>query len=440
MDLLAAARDLRAGARTSEAVVTECLERIARLDRELRAFAWLGPDRALRLAREADALRSSGAPLGALHGVPIGIKDIIDTAGIPTEWGTPLLAGRIPERSATIVSRLEAAGAIVIGKTVTAELAYYHPGPTVNPYDGARTPGGSSMGSAAAVAADLVPGATGSQTNGSVIRPAAFCGVVGFKPSFGRIPLDGVMPFAPTLDTAGAFATTVAGAALVAAIMAGEDPASWLASPPPRVRLAIARTSDWERVDAYARQRFVADYTALSEAGASVEMPAPPAGLDGAVAALRTIQIVEGARNIAAIVERDPARASPQARALIEEGRRTPEGSYRSALALRERLVPEFAAWAAPYDAVLAVPASGEAPSTETTGDPRYCSRWTFVGAPAITLPTGLGPSGLPLGLQLVGAPGEDRRLLAAATWAESRLPRPPAPYQIGVRAGAPAR
>src|SRR3989442_4400433 len=161
MDLLAAARDLRAGARTSEAVVTECLERIARLDRELRAFAWLGPDRALRLAREADALRSSGAPLGALHGVPIGIKDIIDTAGIPTEWGTPLLAGRIPERSATIVSRLEAAGAIVIGKTVTAELAYYHPGPTVNPYDGARTPGGSSMGSAAAVAADLVPGATG---------------------------------------------------------------------------------------------------------------------------------------------------------------------------------------------------------------------------------------------------------------------------------------
>ncbi len=424
MDALAIARDIREGRQTSEGVVRDVLERITRVEPWLHAFAWLDPDRARRLAREADA----SAPRGPLHGVPIGMKDIIDTSGIPTECGTPILQGRVPGRSATIVTRLEAAGAIVIGKTVTAELAYYRPGPTVNPYDRARTPGGSSMGSAAALAAGLVAGATGTQTNGSVIRPAAFCGVIGFKPSYGRIPLDGVLAFAPTLDTAGSFATSVAGAGLLAAIMAGDDPAEWRAPAPRRPRLAIVRTSDWEHAAPYARDCFDADCESLARAGASIEMPAPPRQLDDAVAALRTIQIVEGARHVGPVVDRDPSRASPQIKALVDEGRRAPESTYRAALGLRERLGPAFASWVRAYDAILALPAGGEAPGTETTGDPRHCSRWTLVGAPAITLPTGVGPSGLPLGLQLVGRPGNDAPLLGVAAWAARHLTRPPAP------------
>ncbi len=367
--------------------------------------------------------------------MPIGVKDIMDTAGIPTECGTAILAGRVPERTAMAVARLEAAGAILLGKTITAELAYYHPGPTVNPYDRSRTPGGSSMGSAAAVAAGIVAGATGTQTNGSVIRPAAFCGVVGFKPSLGRIPLDDVLPFAPTLDTAGAFATTVETVALLAAVMAGDEPATWLIAAPQRPRFAIVRTSDWERAAPHACARFDAACDAISRAGANVELSDPPADLDRAVAALRVIQIVEGARNVGPIVDRAAGLASAELRALIAEGRRAPEATYRAALDLRTRLLPAYAAFAAGYDAILTLPAAGEAPGIETTGDPRFCSRWTLVGAPAITIPTGLGPHGLPLGLQLVGVAGEDARLLAAAAWVEARLPRPPHGPALGVSA-----
>ena len=224
-------RAMAAGEQTSAAMVEAALRRADQVEGWLHAFAWLEPQRARRLAadldRAAQAARSEGRPLGPLHGIPIGIKDIVDTAGIPTEHGSALFAGRIPDASAETVRNLEGAGALVLGKTVTAEMAYFQPGPTVNPFNPERTPGGSSMGSAAAVAAGIVPGALGTQTNGSVIRPAAFCGVVGFKPTAGRLSRQGMLTFSETLDQPGAFTRSVADVAWLVAALAGDPPHLW---------------------------------------------------------------------------------------------------------------------------------------------------------------------------------------------------------------------
>ncbi len=358
--------------------------------------------------------------------MPVAVKDIFDTAGIPTENGSALFRGRVPTTSAAVVTNVERAGAIVIGKTVTAELAFYHPGPTTNPHDPARTPGGSSMGSAAAVAAGVVPAAIGSQTNGSVIRPAAFCGVVGFKPSGGRLPRDGVFEFSRTLDQVGSFATTVRDVALFTAAMAGEPLVRWWeergdVGP----RFAAVRTSEWEHAEPAMRERFQADIDTLALAGGPIEWPRLPKGLDDGPRLVRTIMLFEAARAFGDLVEQRPDAVSAVAREAIAEGARTPAPTYRAALRERDRLRAAFNEWTAPYDAILTPPTTGEAPGLETTGDPRFCSRWTLVGAPAIVIPTGRGPNDLPLGLQLVGGVGDDARLLSAAAWAESLLAAP---------------
>lgn len=419
-DLPAAARAIRQRLTTSRALVEAALARYDEREGVLQAFAWLDRERALRLADAADAARDRE---GLLHGVPLGVKDIFDTAGIPTENGSALFRGRVPDRSATAVTNLERAGAIVLGKTVTAELAFYHPGPTTNPHDPTRTPGGSSMGSAAAVAAGIVPAAVGSQTNGSIVRPAAFCGVVGAKPTYGRIPRDGVMPFAPTLDHVGGSARTVEGVAWLCAALAGDPLEEWWAGPsrtPPR--LAAVRTSDWDRADEAMRARFQAVLDAIAAAGSPIEWPAPPAGLDDAVAVVATLMRYEGARSLGPAVARAPQLVSPTARDFFVGGERVTDDEYRRALLARDRLIAAFTTWARPYDAILTLAAVGEAPGLETTGDPRFCSRWTLVGAPAVAIPAGRGPSGLPLGIQMVGAPGDDRRLFSAAAWAERVL------------------
>lgn len=419
-DLVAAARAIRQRLTTSRALVEAALARYDEREPTLRAFAWLDRDRALALADRADAAIRAGAELGVLHGVPIGVKDIFDTAGIPTENGSALFAGRVPDDSASVVSALERSGAIVVGKTVTAELAFYHPGPTTNPHDPKRTPGGSSMGSAAAVAASIVPAAVGSQTNGSIIRPAAFCGVVGVKPTYGRLPRDGVMPFAPSLDHVGGFARTVLSAAWLCAAMAIEPLERWW--PGPRTdapRLAAVRTKDWDKASDAMKARFQQAVDALAAAGRPIEWPALPGGLDDAVPVLGTIMRYEGARSLAHQVKRDPDEVSDVARAFFAEGERIDRSDYERALRDRDRLIAAFSGWASAYDAVLTPPAIGEAPGLETTGDPIFCSRWTLVGAPAVTIPVGRGPAGLPLGLQLVAAPGDDARLFATAAWAE---------------------
>ena len=357
------------------------------------------------------------------------MKDVYDTAGMPTENGSRLFAGRVPDRDADIVRALNDSGAIIVGKTVTAELAFLHPGGTRNPYDAQRTPGGSSMGSAAAVAAGVIPGAIGTQTNGSVIRPAAFSGTVGFKATGGRLSTGGALEFSKTLDQVGGFAGTVASVARLTAALAGDALEEWwtgAAERPPR--LAAVRTSDWDAADDAMQARFQADVDALASEGGPIEWPALPAGLDEAPALIHAVMAYESARALGPLAEARPDDVSEQARAYFARGRGIGDEEYGRAIRERLRLIAAFNEWAAQYDAVLTIPAIGEAPGLATTGDPRFCSRWTFVGAPALVLPTGLGPAGLPLGLQLVGARGSDRRLLGAAAWAEALLPRPPAP------------
>src|SRR5688572_30121727 len=259
LTLCDAAADIREGRITSVELVTDCLKQIDATDEKVQAWTFLDRDHAMRQAEAADEHRRHGRPTGSLHGVPVGIKDIFDTGDLPTEFGSPIWAGRTPRADAAAVARLRAAGAVIMGKTVTAEYAYFHPGKTANPCDPARTPGGSSSGSAAAVAAEMVPGAIGSQTNGSTIRPAAFCGVVGYKPSHGLIPRTGALMLSRTLDHVGVFARSVEDAALLAETMAGfdeEDPdtrpiarpplvAAASSEPPLPPRLAFVRSPAW---------------------------------------------------------------------------------------------------------------------------------------------------------------------------------------------------
>jgi len=405
-----------------------CLDRYRTTEATLHAFAWLDPDRAMRAAAERDGQE----PRGLLHGVPIGVKDVFDTAGIPTEYGSALFKGRVPDRDADVVRALYDSGAILVGKSVTAELAFLHPGPTRNPYDPERTPGGSSMGSAAAVAAGVIPGSIGTQTNGSTIRPAALSGTVGFKPTGGRLSTAGSLEFSKTLDQVGVFAGNVTSAARLAAALAGDALEEWWEGTATRApRLAAVRTADWEAADDAMRERFQADVDGLASEGGPIEWPALPEGLDQAPALIQTVMAFESAKALGPLAEARPNDVSERARAFFARGKTIAPEDYERAIRERLRLIAAFNVWAAEYDAILTLPATGEAPTPETTGDPRFCSRWTFVGAPALVIPTGLGPSGLPLGLQLVGARGADRRLLAAAAWAESLLPAPPAPAVV---------
>jgi len=424
-DLTYAAEAIRRRELSSRELMAACLDRYRTTEATLHAFAWLDPDRAMRAAAERDGQE----PRGLLHGVPIGVKDIFDTAGIPTESGSRLFKGRVPDRDADIVRALKDSGAIVVGKTVTAELAFLHPGPTRNPYDLERTSGGSSMGSAAAVAAGVLPGAIGSQTNGSTIRPGAFCGAVGFKPTGGRLSTAGALEFSKTLDQVGAFAGDVASAARLAAALAGDALDEWWtgrsARPP---RFAAVRTSDWDSASDAMRMHFQTDVDALASEGGPIEWPALPDGLDEVPTLIQTVMAYESARTLGPLAEAQPENVSEKARMFFARGKTIAAAEYDRTIRERLRLIAAFNEWAAEYDAILTVPAVGEAPTPDTTGDPRFCSRWTFVGAPALVIPTGLGPAGLPLGLQLVGARGSDRRMLAAAAWAESLLPKPPRP------------
>ena len=399
--------------------VEESIRRYGETEPRIHAFVRYDAEPSLLM----DAALAATHATGALLRMPIAVKDIFDTAGSPTERGSALYAGRIAEDDADVVRDLRAAGAIIVGKTVTAELAMAHPGPTRNPWDVSRTSGGSSMGSAAAVAAGVVPFAIGSQTNGSVVRPAAFCGVVGFKPTFGRLSRRGMFVTSETLDQVGGFARSVQKVAALVAAMAGEPLARWWSADRTPPKLAALRTGEWEHADLAAQERFQADVDRLAAAGGPIAWPTPPEGLDDARRVLQTIMYFEQARSLESDLRGREALVSEIARANLAEGAAISDEAYREALGARARLVKAFALWATPYDAVLTPAAVGEAPTPETTGDPRFCTRWSLIGAPAIAIPSGLGPNRLPLGLQLVAAPGDDRRLLAAAAWCEAKLP-----------------
>ena len=420
---------IRRGEISAEALVRACLERIEAVDGEVEAWSHLDPDHALEQARRADAAHQAGIDLGPLHGLPVGVQDIYDTSDMPTENGTPLHAGRRPNRDATAVALLRQAGAIVLGKTVTTELAFYAPGKTRNPHDPARTPGGSSSGSAAAVASGMVPLALGSQTNGSVIRPAAFCGVCGYKPTHGTISRNGVLALSRALDTLGVFARSVADLALVAeplTVFDDRDPdmrpqgrprlvEGVAQAPPLEPNFAFVKTPAWDRADADTREAFAELVGVLGPRCDEVPLPEV---FEGAIGWHRTVMFADFAKSFAALYDRGRDRLSAVMREAIEEGRRCLALDYNRALDWRDVLNNGLNEIFERYDAILTPAAPGEAPlGLEATGSPAFCTLWTFCGTPAVTVPLLRGSNGLPMGVQLVGRRGDDARLLRTARW-----------------------
>ena len=407
---------------TSEEYTQALLARIASLDENILAWAWLKPEEAIKAARLSDRHLQSGGTPGPLQGVPLGVKDIFATAGVPTEMGSPAFAGHIPERSARVVERLEAQGGFVMGKTVTTECAFLHPGKTRNPWNPAHTPGGSSSGSAAAVAAGFVPAALGTQTNGSVIRPAAFCGVVGFKPTQGLIPIEGALTFSHTLDQPGLFTRHVEDAAWLAAALSSEDttPAPTISERSAPPRLAAVKTPVWDQAGDDAKRNFQENLQTLRKGGADVQECELPELFGHAHQAIRTLMSAEAAFNLEGLSVSQPPLLSATLRDFIAEGKETKAPLYLQALKLRTALQGELERFLAEYDALITPPTTGEAPATlEQTGNPAFCSIWSLCGVPAMTIPVGFGPRGLPLGLQIVGPRGKDSQALLVAQWCE---------------------
>jgi Asp-tRNA(Asn)/Glu-tRNA(Gln) amidotransferase A subunit family amidase len=436
LSLTEAAADIRDGRITATELVGDCLKRIEEVDADVQAWAFLDRDHAMRQAQAADEHRRHGRPIGPLHGVPIGIKDVFDTGDMPTELGSPLWAGRTPRADAAAVASLRSAGAVILGKTVTTEYAYYHPGKTRNPHDPERTPGGSSSGSAAAVAAAMVPGAIGTQTNGSVIRPAAFCGVVGFKPTHGLIPRTGALLLSRTLDHVGVFARTVEDAALLAEVMAGFDPEDAdtrpIARPPLAAlaasepllppRFAFVRSPAWKDAEPVTGEAFAELVAALGEQVGEVELGA---SFEQAIDQHRTVMEVDMAHNLARDYDQGRDKLSAPLRQIIERGRDRKAVDYTRAVAAIEPMNEAVAGIFDEFDAILTPAAPGEAPrGLASTGNPVFCTIWTYLGTPAVTLPLLRSAAGLPIGVQLVGRRGNDARLLRTARWLVTTLER----------------
>lgn len=425
-----AARERIARGEVSAVELTQaCLARIDEREEQVGAWAHLDAELALSQAKAVDAHRQTGRPLGPLHGVPVGVKDIIDTADLPTENGTSLDAGRRPGQDARIVSRLKAAGAIVLGKTVTTECAYMAPSSTRNPSAVGRTPGGSSAGSAAAVASAMVPLAIGTQTAGSVIRPAAYCGIVGFKPTFGLIPRTGILRHSDWLDTVGVFARTLTDAALLTDALCGHDPTDAQtrpaaapqilqigdSKPPVTPLLAFIRTPAWSAIEPDCEQGFAELTEALGERCDTIELPDMFAE---AAAAHRRLALVGMARHLRRYHQRGSTELAEATRAGIEEGGRVTGVEYLSALEWREVLHAGLDEFFDRYDAVLTPAVAGQAPSgLGSTGSPAFCLLWSLTGLPTVTVPLLEGADGHPIGVQLVGRRGNDGRLVRTARW-----------------------
>jgi Asp-tRNA(Asn)/Glu-tRNA(Gln) amidotransferase A subunit family amidase len=411
-----AAARIQRGEVSSVALVEACLSRVRALEPEVLAWAHVDADGALAAARECDAESKNGRPRGALHGVPIGIKDIFDVAGMPTTAGAREFAHTRPTRDSGAVARLRAAGAVILGKTHTTQFAFRDPSPARNPWNRAHTPGGSSSGSAVAVAARMVPGAIGSQTVGSILRPAAYCGVVGFKGPHGQVPVDGAVPLAWSLDHAGPFARSVDDAALMFGVLADRavQPA-----PVQAPRLAIGRQL-FERAEPELRRHLDALVARLTAAGARVtELSLPPA-FASIIAAGTVVLEVEAATYHQPTFAKFASDYGPGMAEMLPRGLARSGTEYVSAnrarLAFREAMIPMLEA----HDALLSPTAPGTAPAGLTwTGDASLCAPWSSAGVPSISLPTGLDAAGLPLALQLVQAPGGVERLLGVAAWCE---------------------
>jgi amidase len=414
----AIARGVATGRFTAEAVTAACLERIAAREPTVRAWAHLDHDLALRQARALDRLK----PVGPLHGVPVGIKDVIDTADMPTQMGSAIYDGYRPVADASCVALLRAAGAVILGKTVTCEFAGVTAGATTNPHAADRTPGGSSSGSAAAVADFMVPVAIGTQTGGSVLRPASFCGIVGFKPSFGAINRAGLKFAAESLDTIGFMARSVDDVDLISAALSGRPPLGEtpIGSLP---RVGVCWTHLWPSAQAPTVAALEDAARRLAQCGAAVRHAELPVGFDALSEVREVLNDFERARAMAHEWNTARDRLSGRLQRTIERGLAMPRRRYNDAQRLaagcRARLDELFDG----LDILIAPCVPGEAPiGLEDTGDPKFQGLWTTLHVPTLSLPTHRGPNGLPVGIQLVGRPGADERLLLAARWAAERL------------------
>ena len=417
MTAVDAANAIASGDITSEQLVRDCLDRIDRRETEVQAWAHVDPDRAIAEARAADA----SGPKGPLHGVPVGFKDVIDTADLPTAYGSDIYPGFQPAVDAACVALIREAGGVVLGKVATTEFAFVNPTKTRNPHNPAHTPGGSSSGSAAAVADFMVPLTFGTQTGGSVIRPASFCGVVGYKPTIGQFSYAGVKLLARSLDTLGAFSRQAADLVLLRAALLGAPSAVAPLSGVPRI--ALCRTPWWERADPATHAAVEAAAGRIAEAGATVtelELPAHFAGLE---TGNNTIMMYEGRRSLAHEFARHEDKLSDKLKARMANGLEISFDDYRAAIDLARQCRREFGDVADGVDAILVPSAVGEAPEgLDSTGDALFNRPWTTIGVPCVTLPSTTGRNGLPVGIQLVSPYATDERLLSVACWAETAL------------------
>jgi Asp-tRNA(Asn)/Glu-tRNA(Gln) amidotransferase A subunit family amidase len=415
-------------------LVEACITRIDAKEEEIGAWAHLDYNIARKQAEHCDAHQASGAPCDPLHGIPVGIKDIFDTNEYPTENGTVLDAGRKPDENCTVVNQLMAAGAVIMGKTVTTELAVYSPGKTANPHDVNRTPGGSSSGSAAAVACGMVPLAIGSQTNGSVIRPASFCGVVGFKPTHGLISRAGVLKLSQNLDHVGVFARSIEDAALIAECLIGYDPADpdtqlkpapnlcdiTVQDPPDEPNFAFIKTPVWDQADQATQDAFEELAAFLGDSCDEVTLPGE---FDSVVPSLQKVMTADLAKNFAPYTDRGKDKISEILCGLIAEGLQVEAVDYNACIENRAALNTYIQGICSEYDAIIAPAAIGEAPlGLDTTGNPIFCTLWTYLGVPAVSLPLLAGENGLPVGVQVVSSVDNDAHLLRSARWLAGKI------------------
>lgn len=418
------------GELSSETLVQACLDRVAAREPEIGAWAHIDPDRALSQARARDA----ETPRGSLHGIPVAIKDVIDTADMPTGHGSPIYDGHRPAIDAECVAMLRAAGAVILGKTVATEFAAITPGKTANPHNPAHTPGGSSSGSAAAVADRMAPLALGTQTVGSTIRPAAYCGVVGFKPSYGTFGLRGVLPQAPSVDTLGLFARDVADLSVLADGLIGGEGAFVARKPGAPPRIGYCPTPQWDQASSDAVGAMELSRDLLQQAGATIEQVDLPRTFEAALDAHWFILKFEIARTLMPERQSHPDMLSEGLRGLLDDGAALPVAAYRQALALGVEYRAEIAGLFDRYDILLTPSAASEAPAgLATRTDLLFQRLWTMLHLPCLTLPVAQGSAGLPVGVQLVGRFGGDEALLGAARWCEEVLIPDGAPVPAAV-------
>ena len=400
----------------SETLVTACLERIAQRDREVHAWAFVDPERALAEARARDR----ETPRSALHGVPVGIKDVIDTADMPTEYNSPIYRGHQPKWDAACVALLRRAGCVILGKTATTEFANNHPAPTRNPHNLAHTPGGSSSGSAAAVADRMVPLALGTQTGGSVIRPGAYCGVAACKPSFGSINRAGLKFVSESLDTIGVFARKVDELGPLLHVLTGR-PLSETPSAKPRV--GLCRTPRWSEADGETQANLEGAAQALAKAGAQVRDFDLPKGSAALFDRHSAVMGYESARALAWEYTQYPEQISTNLRPRLEAGWRVTRQDYDEVRGIARSCRRQLAEQLREFDFLLTPSAASAAPaSLASTGSPVFNRAWTLFGVPCVTLPFGAAANALPLGVQLVGAFDQDMALLEWAKWAARQL------------------